>query len=372
VDPAGVSEPARRSGALPSSETFDDPPALRRGINLGGWLSQLSYESSHVSTFVSAATFDEISELGFDHVRIPVDEMLVFPNHQHERPSSFALDVLGAARDWAVRAGLTVILDLHQTRDHSFLTPGRNELWRRRKPAERLVRFWTVALDGLGSSPTMLVDLLNEPTIDDPATWWRIAEQAMHAIRRRHPSQWIIVESTPVNGVKASPASVPHFPAAQPGGCLYGFHFYEPLAFTHQSASWSSIGKYGLAPQEYPGFLRASTTQLPSRYRAQFVGPWDRARLHGCLVPHLAWAAERNVRLHCGEFGAYVDGPPPARYRWVADVVDGLEANGVGWAYWTYKNMGFGLRYDTERRRRQPEYVTGLDRELLAQLMRSA
>ena len=367
-----VSEPARRSGALLRPGAFDDPPTLRRGINIGGWLSQLSYDPGHVSTFVSAAAFDEISELGFDHVRIPVDEMLVFPDDLVDRPSSFALDVLGAARDWAARVGLAVILDLHQTRDHSFLTEGSNALWHRRDAAERLVTFWTAALDGLGSSPTMLVDLLNEPTIDDPTAWWRIAEEALYAIRRRHPAQWVIVESTPVAGVKASPASVPHLPAAQPAGCLYGFHFYEPLAFTHQSASWSSIGSYGLAPQEYPGALRASTAELPPRYRAQFVGHWDRERLHACLVPHLAWAAERNVRLHCGEFGAYVDGPPPARYRWVADVVDGLEGRGVGWAYWTYKNMGFGLRYDTERRRRQPEYVTGLDRALLARLMRGA
>ena len=50
---------------------------LKKGINIGGWLSQCEPEIEHYETFISEADFKKIKDLGFDHVRIPVDYNLV-------------------------------------------------------------------------------------------------------------------------------------------------------------------------------------------------------------------------------------------------------------------------------------------------------
>ena len=46
---------------------------IRKGINLGGWMSQCDYTKEHLDTFITETDFAEIASLGFDHVRIPVD-----------------------------------------------------------------------------------------------------------------------------------------------------------------------------------------------------------------------------------------------------------------------------------------------------------
>ena len=48
------------------------------GVNLGGWLSQTSDTSAeHYTTFITEQDIATIAELGLDHVRVPVDYMLL-------------------------------------------------------------------------------------------------------------------------------------------------------------------------------------------------------------------------------------------------------------------------------------------------------
>ena len=46
---------------------------FRKGINLGGWMSQCDYSPEHLDTFITEPDFAQIAEWGFDHVRLPVD-----------------------------------------------------------------------------------------------------------------------------------------------------------------------------------------------------------------------------------------------------------------------------------------------------------
>ena len=48
------------------------------GVNLGGWLSQNSDTSKkHYETFITEKDIAYIASLGLDHVRVPVDYMLL-------------------------------------------------------------------------------------------------------------------------------------------------------------------------------------------------------------------------------------------------------------------------------------------------------
>jgi aryl-phospho-beta-D-glucosidase BglC (GH1 family) len=46
---------------------------LKRGINLGGFLSQCVHTKEHYDSFIKEEDIEQISAYGFDHVRLPID-----------------------------------------------------------------------------------------------------------------------------------------------------------------------------------------------------------------------------------------------------------------------------------------------------------
>ena len=48
-----------------------------KGINLGGWLSQVKPENSGHDTFITKEDIRTIKTFGVDHVRLPIDFELV-------------------------------------------------------------------------------------------------------------------------------------------------------------------------------------------------------------------------------------------------------------------------------------------------------
>lgn len=61
---------------------------FRRGINLGGWLSQYEFIarqpltdehlSQHFETFIQEKDLRQIASWGFDHVRLPISGYLLY------------------------------------------------------------------------------------------------------------------------------------------------------------------------------------------------------------------------------------------------------------------------------------------------------
>ncbi|MDE5742180.1 MAG: glycosyl hydrolase family 5, partial [Oscillospiraceae bacterium] len=49
----------------------------KRGVDLGGWLSQCCHEKAHYDTFIGRSDIEKIASWGLDHVRLPVDYNLV-------------------------------------------------------------------------------------------------------------------------------------------------------------------------------------------------------------------------------------------------------------------------------------------------------
>lgn len=50
---------------------------FQRGINLGGWLSQCTPKKEHYDTFITEQDLRTIASWGLDHVRLPIDYVLV-------------------------------------------------------------------------------------------------------------------------------------------------------------------------------------------------------------------------------------------------------------------------------------------------------
>ena len=50
-----------------------DFSGYKKGVNLGGWLSQCCHTKEHYDNFIQKEDIEKISSWGADHVRLPID-----------------------------------------------------------------------------------------------------------------------------------------------------------------------------------------------------------------------------------------------------------------------------------------------------------
>ena len=84
--------------------------AVRRGTNVSHWLSQSRRRGDERRGFFTREDVALAAKLGFDHLRIPVDEEQLFD--ESGRPIEEAFALLDAALDWCAEHRLRAIVDL--------------------------------------------------------------------------------------------------------------------------------------------------------------------------------------------------------------------------------------------------------------------
>lgn len=82
-------------------------------MNISHWLSQ-----SERWAFFTRADIQRIADWGFDHIRLPIDEVQMW--NESGRQEGEAFDLMDSTLDWARQAGLNVVVDLHILRSHFF------------------------------------------------------------------------------------------------------------------------------------------------------------------------------------------------------------------------------------------------------------
>ena len=97
-----------------------DLSGFKKGVNLGGWLSQCDYSRERLEGFITEDDIIRIASWGADHVRIPFDYNIITDNSGKICGDGFRY--LDRALEWCEKYGLNAILDLHKTRGFSFDT----------------------------------------------------------------------------------------------------------------------------------------------------------------------------------------------------------------------------------------------------------
>jgi len=350
-----------------------------KGVNLGGWFSQIDAiklkdpehfpgELEHMRTFLAPEDFARIRGWGFDHVRLPVDWSELF--HANPiRPKEEVFALLDRAVEDILAHGLKIILDLHRCPGHDFEAGLTSEQSFFTDPQERrdCLRVWSVLAERYGNRKEILLELLNEPVAPSAQVWNEVKKELAGAIRALAPRSTLVVGSNLWN-------SASEFAVLEPlddPNILYSVHFYNPILFTHQFAPWVPWPEYQIA-RPYPGTYELSpdaASRLP-----RDAGLWDKARLASQLEPVFRFRETYGVQVACNEFGAYMGGPAHEhRSAWLDDILDLFAENQVGWTYWNYKNLDFGLISRGESLfQDSPQYANPerLDRALLDRLLR--
>ncbi len=103
------------------------------------------------------------------------------------------------------------------------------------------------------------------------------------------------------------------------------------------------------------GWLRAPDNDgggagLGLNYWAGVYVDYNRDQLLTDIKPYLEWAEARGVPLFVGEFGAIATAPGDSRYHLVEDKIALMNATGLHWALWVYREdgPGFGV-YEGDR-----------------------
>ena len=315
---------------------------VHRGTNVSHWLSQSDRRGEERQRFLTREDVALAAKLGFDHLRIPVDEEQLWD--AEGRPDAEAMGLLDAALDWCHESGLRAIVDLHILRSHHF-DAKEKPLWTEPAAQERFLACWRDLSARLRPRPLNEVayELLNEPVADDPERWNQLVERAVQEVRRTEPGRVLVIGSNRWQSVETFDTL--RVPAGDPN-LLLSFHFYTPMALTHHGAGWNKAGAFK-GPVRYPGLTvdEKDLAGLPddvAEVLRRDAKPFDRDEMERRLAKPLALAKKTGLPLYCGEWGCLPFAPRADRLRWYADLRSVLEKNGVAWATWDYKG-GFGI-----------------------------
>ena len=89
---------------------------IKRGTNVSHWLSQSEQRGEARRLHIQEDDFARLEELGFDFVRIPIDEVQFWDEKGNKLPEAW--DLLNNALDWSRKHNLRAIVDLHIIRSH--------------------------------------------------------------------------------------------------------------------------------------------------------------------------------------------------------------------------------------------------------------
>lgn len=293
------------SGFAPAraADAFEQNRRLGRGVNIIGY--DPIWRSRDQGRF-QAKHFQLLKAAGFNSVRINLHAFRHMDQNQDWALRSSWFETL----DWAVKhandQGLMVILDLHEFNQMGDDSEGNKE---------KFLSFWRQVSEHYQKASDQIVfEILNEPCRKlTPALWNQFLGEALAIIRKSNPTRTVIIGPAFWN-------SIDHLPELElpkeDRNLIVTVHYYKPMEFTHQGASWSGH-------KDKTGVTWTGSDAQRKAIRDDFGKA-------------AAWGKAHNRPLFLGEFGAYDKGPMDSRVRYTDAVARTAESLDWSWAYWQF------------------------------------
>jgi len=348
-------------GQTPENNSFEKFEVIR-GTNISHWLSQSKSRGLEREKFFTQKDVQSIAQMGFDHIRLPIDEEQMWDENGKRNEDAFKL--MENSIEWCAESNLRIIIDLHILRSHHF-NEKEKPLWTDPKEQEKFFDLWRDLSKSLKKYPNGQVayELMNEAVAEDHELWNGLVAKAFSAIRESEPRRTIVIGSNRWQSTETFDAlRVPE----NDKNILLSFHFYEPFLLTHYAASWTDLKDYE-GPVHYPGtlLLQYEFNALPENQKEdakRFVGQkWNKEAILKRWQKPIQKAKELGLPLYCGEFGIITKAPQEDRIRWYKDMIALFNETGIGYANWDYRSGSFGLVDSDGRSEDLIKIVTGKD-----------
>lgn len=292
------------AGSVAAAEGLDPAvqvAGMHRGVNVVAWAPPWI---DPARPQFAVRHFGLIKRAGFDSV-----QLLLTPFSQMDREDRLDpawLEKLDGLVKAALGEGLTVVL-----LEHDDARCGVDAAACRGK----IDAFWRqIGVHYKNAPPQVLFEILNEPNnAFTPARWNAELRKTLAVIRETNPARNVVVGPGGMDGVEE--ASVLDLPA-EDRHLIAVVHYFAPLPFTHQGASWVK------ATEHLSGVRWGSKA--------------DHATLAKDFGDFTVWGKEHHRPVMLGSFGAYDKAPPLDRLNWISSVARQAEASGLPWVYWQF------------------------------------
>jgi endoglucanase len=337
----------------PAKEEIINPSGfvIHRGVNISHWLSQ-DFGWAEKYSYINEKDIRFIDSIGYDHVRIPIDEKEMWDSTG--QPIEVAFKYLTGCLDWCAKYKLRAIVDLHIIRAHHFNAAnegGTNTLWTDSLAQKNFVNLWNQLSERLHNYPDSMVayEILNEAVAPKHDDWNKLMNMAFAAIRKLEANRVLIIGGN----MWQIPENIPFlkFPEDDKN-IILSFHTYSPMAFTHYKAGWVPLKSYSgkvhypgkvITDEDYAKYIDTTKADLVNMVKdARTV--YNKEKLISIFAMAVDFAKSKKLQLYCGEFGCLATGERKDRLQYYKDIISAFEENGVAWCNWEYKG-DFGIFY---------------------------
>lgn len=316
---------------------------IHKGINLSEWMEKAN-DMEKKDFSVTLADIDSLKGYGFDHVRIPVSEEVLFDETLNVRQNIF--DLLKNRIDYCQKIGLKVIVDLHAARLHSFAKAG-NALFEEPVPIDDFLAVWTKMQALFRNYPVdfLAYECLNEPAAakDKHHLWNNVLAKWVSYIRKTEKKRFLFVGTNRGNQLW----TLKYLKLPQDDRLVLSLHYYYPFLFTHFHPNDDYAKKYN-GTAHYPGktISDGDYAKLPGTVRKgyeQYREYFDKERIYEDISAAIKFSKKNNIPLNIGEFGCRRFNKPEDRLQWFKDVTGVFKENGISYTLWGLNGAGFGI-----------------------------
>jgi endoglucanase len=279
----------------------DQVARMGRGVNVLGYDP---YWTGGTAKF-QARHFTEIRKAGFSTLRVNLQAFA------HMGPDGKLDPEWIRKLDWVVKGavanGLIVILDEH---DFDVCSADVNNC------RAALYDFWIQIGSHYRNAPnSVMFELLNEPHDKlTPEVWNDVLRDVLKVVRKYNPERTVVIGPGAWNGM----GELEHLQLpADDRNIVVTFHYYLPMEFTHQGATWA--GEY-----------------LQKQHGVTWGTKADYAKIDADFDTVQKWSKTHKRPIFLGEFGALENSPIELRAAWDAAIARAAEKHGFAWAYWQF------------------------------------
>jgi len=293
---------------------------LTKGLNFTNWgeVSKITSPDPKSWLFNEASVKKQAAQ-GLQGVRLPIDLDLYIVNRdavlKGEQKAVFLEPLLFTILDsfnvWTKRHNLSYTIDFHAYDGTYNRANSKSPVYKRVVSAiwKRIAEHYVNE-----KREDLFFELTNEPNLSlpegekiDQADWKALAQQMIDSIRTIDKTRPIIfgdVEWYSLDMlIKNTPFKDPYI--------IYCFHMYDPFIFTHQGASWASMGTTKNVPfpydektwsTEYRTYgIQAGTPQWIKDNFKEYYKTGNKNHIKNRLIQVKNWAYKHNVPLICNE-----------------------------------------------------------------------
>jgi len=273
-------------------------------------------------------------ELGYDHFRIPIDELALVYSDCSPREATIA-DIKKMV-DEAIKGGARVIIDLHWMKTCQYVPSAENEAHYR--------ACWKVLHEHFGeySTDMLAYEFMNEPNAPDEY-WNFFIANSIDMVR-----QWGGKELNRVlicacnNGQDYSGTDALELPSKTDPNLVLSYHDYFPSNLTFFDA-----GKAGSIALNYPGrLIKEEDEENYTTEQLESVNGYFLSYYKYSLENLIKCAAQNGMRLgvpvYVGEYGCSQYVPIETRRRWFQDKCDLFRQYNMSFSNW----FGLGVAYN--------------------------